>query len=53
MAEELVAITFKAPISIREWLMERSEANHRSMAGELNYLLDKVVGLIEQGELIV
>lgn len=40
MAEMLITMTFKTPESIREWLELQADANHRSMSGEINSILE-------------
>lgn len=40
MAENIITMTFKTPESIREWLEIQSAANHRSMSGEINSILE-------------
>lgn len=38
---EPVAVNFKTPAETREWLEKRAAANHRSLTGEINFILEQ------------
>lgn len=42
MKEEMVPVTFKTTVSNREWLQKHADDNHRSLAGQINFFLDRV-----------
>jgi hypothetical protein len=41
MSADLMPMTFKTPAETKAWLEKLAQQNHRSVAGQINFIIDQ------------